>query len=147
MRIVLDTNVYVTLLQDRSELTRRRILLGRILPQTWLSSVVLHELLAGARGDLGRASVRRAMASLERVGRVFAPDPQDWALAGVVRGKIWEQRRDLRTKTLTNDLLLACSARRIGAFVVTDNRRDFSVIQAHVPVRFGSLDDVATATG
>jgi predicted nucleic acid-binding protein len=146
VKIVLDTNVYVSLLQDRSELTKRRTLLGRILPQTWLSSVVLHELLAGARGDLGRASVRRAMATLERVGRVFAPEPQDWTVAGIVRGQIWEQRRDLRTKSLTNDLLLACSARRIGAFVVTDNRRDFAIIQTKVAFRFGSLDDVASVT-
>ena len=144
MRVVLDTNVYLSLLQDRQEITKQRDLLARILPQTWLSSVVLHELLAGARGDLGRASVRRAMASLERVGRVFAPDPKDWALAGAVRGKIWEQRRELRTKVLTNDILIACSSARIGAFVVTNNRHDFAIVQAHIAFRFGSLADVAS---
>jgi predicted nucleic acid-binding protein len=144
VKVVLDTNVYVTLLQDRGELTRRRDLLARILTQTGWSGVVFHELLAGARGDLGRASVRRALASLERVGRVFAPDAKDWTLAGLIRGQIWEQRRDLRSKALANDILLACSSARIGAFVVTNNSRDFSLIRGYLAFRFGTLEELAS---
>lgn len=144
MKVVLDTNIYVSLLQNSGEFERRRELLARVLPQTWLSSVVLHELLAGARGDLGRASVRRAVATLDRVGRTLVPDHKDWVLAGTVRGKIWEQRPDLRTKLFENDLLLACSAGRIGAFVITANTGDFAVIRRHVTFRFGSFDDIAS---
>lgn len=143
MKVVLDTNVYVSLLQRNGEFNRRRDLLARVLPQTWLSGVVLHELLAGARGDLGRASVRRAVVALERAGRLVSPNDDDWALAGTVRGKIWEQRPDLRTKRFQNDTLLACSARRIGAFVVTANLFDFTVIRRHVSFRFGSFDDLS----
>lgn len=142
MKYVLDTNVYLDLLRDPAELARSAHHLARILPQTWLSSVVLHELLSGARGDLGRAAVLRAVRTLTRVGRLLTPTHADWSLAGTVRARIWERHRDWRTKVLQNDLLIACSACRFGAFVVTRNQKDFQVIALEVPVEFGPLHDI-----
>jgi predicted nucleic acid-binding protein len=142
VKYVLDTNVYVELLRDPEEFTRAAHRLERILPQTWLSSVVLHEMLSGARGDLGRAAISRAVRTLTRVGRLLTPTHADWALAGTVRSRIWERHPDWRTKILQNDLLIACSAYRFGAYVVTKNRKDFQAIAAEVPVEFGSLNDI-----
>ncbi len=145
MTYLFDTNVYVSLLQDSAELARRRSLLARILPRTWLSSVVLHELLAGARGDIARATIRRAFGTLERVGRTLAPTHEDWGKAATIRGRIWEQYPRLRSKSFQNDLLISCTARRLGAFVVTYNRGDFETIRRYVPVVFGSLDHLAAS--
>jgi predicted nucleic acid-binding protein len=96
-------------------------------------------LLQGARGDLGRARVRNATRTLEKTERVVAPTHADWDTSGALQGRIWDEHPSLRTKSLQNDLLLACSARRIGATVVTENLSDFRLIGRQLPHRACSM--------
>ena len=143
MKVLLDTNVYFGILHDAVFRDRHRDRLRRLAPRTWLSSVVRLELLQGARGELGRAAVNRATRTLERVRRVVAPTHEDWVLAGKTQGRLWDESPALRTKRWQNDILIACSARRIGAIVVTFNLADFEAIAKVLPHVAMSLDDVA----
>jgi predicted nucleic acid-binding protein len=132
LKFIFDTNVYFSLLHERSVLERLATSVAAVGPRLYLSSIVSCELLQGARGELGRARVRRATRQLERIGRVIAPSHSDWVRAGRVQSKIWDDRPDLLKKSLQNDLLIACSAARVGAIVVTSNTDDFELIRRYV---------------
>ena len=141
MKVVFDTNVYFDILADPDFLPTYGDWLRRLAPHTYVSSVVVQELLQGAKGELARRRVRRATASLERVGRVVTPTHEDWARAGAVQGMIWDATPSLRTKNVTADILIASSAARIGAIVVTANVRDFELVARHVRSRAMTFSD------
>ncbi|HXU29597.1 MAG TPA: PIN domain-containing protein [Thermoanaerobaculia bacterium] len=134
MKFLLDTSVYLTVLHDRSFAVAAEPMLRRIAPQMVLSSVVRAELTQGARGEPGRLLVAKLARALERVGRVISPIHEDWVEAASIQSKIWDQRPSLRSKRLLNDLLIARSARRVGACVVTDNEGDFDLIGRWIPI-------------
>ena len=145
MKLVFDTNVYFAILSDPAVLAVHGPWLGRVLPRTFVSSVVAAELLQGAKGDLARRRMRRATASLERAGRIVVPSHAHWVRAGAVQGAIWDAYPSLRTKRFLADILIACSARQIGAAVVTSNTRDFGLIARHVPHHAISFADAVAA--
>lgn len=145
MNLLFDTNVYFTILSDPDFLPAHGAWLRSVAPRTYVSSVVAAELVQGAKGDLARRRMRRATATLERAGRVVAPTHADWVRAGTVQGVIWDRHPSLRTKAMLADVLIACSATRIGALVVTSNLRDFALIARHVPHRAMSFEDAARA--
>ena len=142
MKYLFDTNVYVALLTERDLIEQLTPLLRRILPATWLCSVVQFELLRGAHGQMGRARVTRATRALERTGRVISPTREDWTVSGTVQSRIWDEHPSQRTNDLQNDLLIVSGARRIGALVVTENGRDFELIRRYLPHAARSLDEL-----
>ncbi len=144
MKFLLDTNVYVAAIQDPDFMIRHRAALASIAPLLYLSSVVRFELLRGARGEFGRARVHRATRQLERAGRVVAPLHEDWISAGVVQGKIWDEHPRLRSKDLANDILIACAARRLGAAVVTYNRKDFELVRQYLAHKTCTIEEIAS---
>ena len=144
MKYLFDTNVYVALLTERGLIEQVTPLLRRLLPATYLSSVVHFELLRGAHGEMGRARVSRATRSLERTGRVIAPTREDWVVSGTVQSRIWDEHPSQRMKDLQNDLLIVSGARRIGALVVTENVRDFELIRRYLPHAARSFDELAS---
>jgi predicted nucleic acid-binding protein len=144
VKYLFDANVYVALLTERGLLEQRAPLLRRLLPATYLSSVVHFELLRGAHGEMGRARVTRATRALERTGRVIAPTHEDWAVSGTVQSRIWDDHPSQRARDLQNDLLIVSGARRIGALVVTENRRDFELIRRYLPHAARSLDELTS---
>lgn len=103
------------------------------------SSVVFSELRRGARTP----SARRLVDSLHRIARVrWEPSDQDWWEAGrLVReigdAKDWEinKRREFQ-----NDALIALTARRHGAAVVTANAGDFDLLSRDLRIRVVPLD-------
>ena len=147
MKLLFDTNVYFRLLYERDALDRYRPVLAEIAPRLYLSSVVRFELIQGARGQLGRARIRRATRAIERAGRIVVPLHSDWDLAGEIQGRIWDEHRNLANDSLQNDLLIACSALRIGAIVITENTADFTLIRRHLVHDFQSLDDLTASLG
>jgi predicted nucleic acid-binding protein len=90
--------------------------------------VVLSELRRGAR----TAAARRRVAALYKIAAIqWAPTAEDWWRAGDLVRTIgdahgWEvsKRREFQ-----NDALIALTARRHGATVVTHNRRDFAILE------------------
>ncbi len=97
------------------------------------SAVVLSELRRGAR----TRDAQRLVDALYRLARIrWEPTPEDWWEAGKVIRKVgdaqsWDKnkRRDFQ-----NDALIALTARRHGATVVTANRADFELLSGEVGV-------------
>jgi len=132
-RVVIDTNVYI----DWLNRGRHEEVLFQRGTVKYLSAVVLMELRAGAFSERDRRLLRRLEAAFERAGRVLVPSRGVFAEAG-------ESLRRLQTErgysigashSIANDVLIALSARSIGATVVTQNERDYRAIQAVRPFR------------
>jgi predicted nucleic acid-binding protein len=145
VRFLLDTSVYLEVLLDAAVEERLREPLQEIAPDLFLSSVVRAELTQGARGRAGRALVDRLARPFERIGRVVAPDHGDWVRASTIQSRIWDAHPGLRTKRLLHDLLIACTAHKIGATLVTENERDFAVIDRWLRTRRMRLEQLASA--
>ena len=141
-RVVLDTSVYVAILRDARFARNFRSRYEAEVPRTYMSSVVVQELLAGAWGARQRRQAEYLSRPFERVGRVVAPTHRVWKEAGLLAARIAEREPAARSKLRTgllNDILIALSARSIGATVVTRNRVDFQLIQAVAPFRLEVL--------
>jgi predicted nucleic acid-binding protein len=133
LKFLIDTSVYLRIFHDRTFALAAEPTLRRIAPRLYLSSVVRAELTQGARGDAGRRLVSRLARSLERTGLVIAPAHDDWVLASTIQSKIWDRSAALRTKRLLHDLLIACTARRVGACVITEDEDDFRIVGEWLP--------------
>jgi len=133
--ILLDTNVYLHAIKslDGAAFFERHFLPAVF--RTYLSSVVAQELYAGALDAAGVRLVERYVGALERAGRVVTPTFQDWKEAGTLVARITrkEPGRKAKVQQMLNDILLALSARRIGADLFTFNRDDFELIRRHKP--------------
>ena len=120
-----DSSVYISGIRrgDHAVLAQRRLSPDTLL---WLSSVVLEELYAGAWGEI-RDSVERLEHDFERARRILVPNLGDWTQAGRVLARVAAKYgyEKIGQGRLTNDALIAMSAARIGARVITVNERDF----------------------
>ncbi|MFL5431393.1 MAG: type II toxin-antitoxin system VapC family toxin [Myxococcales bacterium] len=126
-RVVIDTNVYVDWINGRQH---EDTVFQRDTVK-YLSAVVLMELRAGAfsRRDLRFLSALEA--TFERAARLLVPSRAVFAEAGdALRSLQAGGYRIGASHSIANDVLIALSARSIGATVVTQNERDYRAIQA-----------------
>ena len=132
-RLLFDTNVYIAAIRGGLFCPAFRILQEK-LPRTHLASVVSAELLAGAITPAARRVVLDFIRLAHGVHRVVVPSADSWERAGVLLGEIRQKEPSLRSKlpTLWNDLLIALSARQIGATVVTGDIRDFELLRRYL---------------
>jgi predicted nucleic acid-binding protein len=131
-RIIFDTSVYIAVLRDESFATAFRPRYARDVPDTHFSSVVIQELVAGARTFQHRRQAALLYGPFERVGRVITPTHGVWKEAGALLAKAYDSLPGLRSKLaggFVNDVLIALSARSIGAAVGTRNVEDFERIR------------------
>ena len=126
-RLVIDTNVYIDWLNKG----RHEDVLFQRDAVKYLSAVVLMELRAGAVSRADRRLVRRLETGFERAGRILAPSRALFAEAGdtLRRLQIAEGYNIGGSGSIANDVLIALSARSIGATVVTQNERDYRAIE------------------
>lgn len=121
-----DTSIYISALrqEDQGALSVRRLAADSPL---WLSAVVLEELYAGA-GNRERRVIERLERDFERAKRILVPSQGDWTEAGRVLARLADKYgyEQIGQGRLTNDALIAMSARRIGIRVITANQRDYS---------------------
>lgn len=128
---ILDTNVYVddwsgALPADRLVDVRQKFIVR-------YSAVVLSELRRGAHTPAGRQLVE----NLFRIAKVqWAPLAADWWQAGRIierigRTQSWDRNRK---RDFQNDTLIALTARRHGATVITSDRDDFEHLHREVGV-------------
>jgi|SRR5579864_294148 len=120
-----DTSIYITALRlgDEAALAVRRLAADAPL---WLSAVVLEELYAGS-GDRERRVVERLERDFEKAKRILVPTLGDWTDAGRVLARLSAKYgyEKIGKGRLTNDALIAMSARRRGVRVITGNERDY----------------------
>lgn len=127
-RLVLDTNLYIDWLNTgdhEEDLFQPGVV-------KFLSAVVMMELLAGASSAQDRKLLHGIFGTFIKLGRVITPSTATYREAGdVLRRLRTIHGYDLgRSGSLTNDVLIALSARSIGATVLTQNKRDFLAIQS-----------------
>ena len=124
---VLDTSVYIE--NFRTGRFAFRILQSPLIIRC--STVVLHELLRGARTRVER----RFVTELARRCRTLTPTESHWMQAAEILGVL--RRREhydtVKIRDLAFDVLIALSARSIGATVITCNETDFQIIRRHLP--------------
>ena len=128
---LIDTDLYIDLIQSRSTLPILRVIYESDAPGIYFSSIVIQELLVGARGPRARSQVETLYRPFEKTGRIVTPTHSQWKDAGDMLAKALMTRPDLRSKlpSLVNDCLLALSARSIGATLYTRNRDDFMLLK------------------
>jgi predicted nucleic acid-binding protein len=123
--VLFDTSVYITALRtkDAPAFTLSGLAAGAV---TWLSSVVLEELYAGAN-PRGRPEVEKLERDFERARRILVPNLTDWTQTGRVLSLMSAKYGFERVGQgrLTNDTLIALSAGRAGITVITASARDF----------------------
>ena len=100
-----------------------------------LSALVLMELRAGAFALRDRRLVQRVESSFAKAGRILVPSQTVFVEAGDALRRLQESRgfRLETSHSIVNDVLIALSARSIGATVVTQNEGDYRAIQAVRP--------------
>ena len=96
-----------------------------------LSSVVLMELLAGAHSKNEKNKIKSLIDLFKRLGRIITPSERDYEQAGEILLRLQNIKGyDLKKcDSISNDCLVAASAKGIGAIVYTQNRKDFQAIQ------------------
>ena len=131
--VLFDTSVYLDILRSEDFAREFRARYLRDIPRTYLSSVVVQELLAAAHGLRQQRLAAHLYGPFERVRRLVTPTHQVWKDAGLLTAALWRQAprfRDKLTSGLLNDILVALSGRSIGATVVSRNRGDFELIRS-----------------
>jgi predicted nucleic acid-binding protein len=142
VKYLLDTNVYLDASRSAIKGDQFRAAFFPLLPATCLSAVVVYELMVDAADRRSRAYVEDFIRPLERTGRIVTPTFDDWVEASALVTAIELRDRGWRSKlpALLNDILIALSARRVGAMVLTRNRDDFLLIRRHKGFSLRILD-------
>lgn len=127
--VLLDTSVYIGHWEQglyRSTLEELR--------QTFIirnSAVVISELFRGAKTK----NALQLVADLYKLSRpCWAPLVEDWRATGKILRTLslkhgWEARK---IRDMQNDTLIALTARRYGATLVTTNRADFEELRSYI---------------
>jgi len=135
-KYILDTNLYVKAFRSQESAKELELYFAEFTPNTYLSSVVFHELLAGASTPAKARQIREdLLGPLTKAGRVMTPSHSAWDQAGSsIAAMARHEARELRSvpKSLVNDFLLAASCRESGATLVTDNTADFKLIREYL---------------
>jgi len=135
-KYVLDTNLYIHAFRSEEGKQALQQFLAAFTPSTFLSSVVVHELLVGANTDSkARAIDESIVEPLRKVGRLVTPSHAAWAAsAEAISRMVRKERRDLRSipKSLIHDYLLAASCREEGMTLVTENVADFKEVRRYL---------------
>jgi predicted nucleic acid-binding protein len=132
-KLVLDTNIFVSYF--RAGLHQKWIE-GRVEETTrFLSSIVLFELLLGAQNQKRVSVINKLLRSFPK-RRIVYPTTGVYRKSAEVflktfgnKSEAWPQDR----LGPVNDILIAVTAFRMGATVITENVKEFSRIAHHLP--------------
>jgi tRNA(fMet)-specific endonuclease VapC len=121
--IMLDSNVLIALLTDRSPLIRKRFRTAAAQGRIAVSSIVVFELEYGIAKSTRKSSNAKALRELLANSLdVIAFDGDDALISGEIRAKL----EAMGTPTGSWDIMIAGHALRHGATLVTANVREFS---------------------
>ena len=128
---------------DTSVIISRKLFDLRDMPQTFLmSSVVLMEIVAGVEDKSRRKFYEQVFRQYQRNNLLIVPNDEDWLLASKILFLLTHARKRSQkgrlqrlapgaSQRLALDVLIAVSARRWKAQVVTENWADFKAIQRY----------------
>lgn len=126
-KVIFDTNILIDWINDK----RFEELIFEIGKAKYLSSVVLMELMAGALDIEDRKIIRKLHNAHKKAGRMVTPTESNYADAGSILLELQKNNGyDLKKAfNLANDVLIALTARSIGATLFTQNGKDFQAIK------------------
>lgn len=126
LKKLLDTNIFIDRFAN-PELYKEIFLSDGFV---FLSSVVLMELRAGTHTKEAVNAVDDLGDFFKKVDRIVTPNIKDYEKAGEILSRLQSIKGyDIKkSSSITNDCLIAVSARSIGAMVYTQNRKDFQAI-------------------
>lgn len=119
----------------------------RELPRDFaLSAVVIAELTAGAADDSTRKVYEAMRRIFQKENALIIPSDDDWLTASRVLFRLSQSRKKKAggkspklipgaSQRLFLDTLIAVSAKRVNATVVTNNYDDFKAIQYYLPFK------------
>lgn len=128
---------------DTSVIISRKLLDRPELPESFFwSSVVLMELMASCKDESQRKTYERLFRAYQQDNSLIVPNEDDWLLASKILFFLAQNRRRSHkgklkrlsagvSQRMALDTLLAVSARRWRATVVTENWDDFKAIQRY----------------
>lgn len=128
---------------DTSVFISRKLTAFHEMPQSFLlSTVVLMELMAGARDESDRKVLEQVCRRYREDNTLIVPTYDDWLLASKILYLLTHARKRSQkgklqrlapgaSQRLALDVLIAVSARRWKAQVVTENWADFKAIQRY----------------
>ncbi len=129
-KVLLDTNVFIDYL--RADLHADWIFGGVSNTIRFLSSIVLMELRLGADTPRRKRAVDRIQVAFP-TGRLIAPLPVLFDQAGRLFRTLYGDGSGFDDRLgPVNDLLIALTAKQMGATVVTSNIQEFRQIATHV---------------
>ena len=137
---LLDSNVYIRAFRDETFGLELQDFHRRHLPRLVLSGVVAAELLVGALRPERERAVRTALIEpfLGR-RRLLAPGWSTWDLTTRIDRSLRKRpanRARLEQRSFMHDMLIAATAREVGATIITDNTADFALIARHIDIAF-----------
>lgn len=112
----------------------------------YMSAVVIQELAAGARDNSRLKALDAAWRRYEKEDRLLVPNGEDWWLAGKVLSALYRGLKSVAGGTaviipkaeqqrILRDVLIARTARRANALLVTRNTIDFEKIKRFCAVK------------
>ncbi|MBX7113556.1 MAG: PIN domain-containing protein [Myxococcaceae bacterium] len=123
-KAIFDTNIWVGWLRDG---LHEELMAGRELTR-YLSTVVQMELRAGAFTARAGRALDGLFGVYHRVNRIVGPSLQVFDQCGRTLKTLRRRGRGIRRASLVNDVLIAVTARSIGATVFTSDGSDFEAI-------------------
>ena len=127
-RLIIDTDIYI----DWLNAGEYEPVLFQPDAVKFMSAVVMMELLAGAHSVRDQTRLQDLFKTFTRLDRIVTPSSGTYQEAGEVLLQLQTTHgyHLRKSHSLTNDVLIALSARTIGGTVVTRNKRDFLAIQS-----------------
>lgn len=127
LKKLIDTNIFIDRFSD-PELYKDIFMSEGF---AYLSSVVIMELRAGAHSREAITAVNELVEFFRRVDRIVVPSIRDYERAGEIAARLQSCKGyDIRkSASITNDCLIATSAKSTGAVLYTQNKKDFLAIQ------------------
>ncbi len=125
---------------------------GDFPPGFLFSAVVIQELIAGASDDTEAKKWVAVLRAYEKEDRLIVPNAADWLMASKVLFWLMQKRKmkaggkspPLKpgaSQRMAHDALIAASARRCGAAIVTVNWSDFEAVRYYCNVKVIKASD------
>jgi predicted nucleic acid-binding protein len=138
-KYVIDTNLYIRATRGEESNQALDAFMAAFAPEVFMHSIVALELLSGAMDpSLERRTLAHFIQPLERRGRVFTPSHNVYKRAGAAIAQLLREKKmspnGIR-RSFLNDCLLAASAREHGFVLITDNPKDFALLDGIRPMK------------
>ncbi len=132
VKFILDTSIYIPFINQG--IAHPIIESHQVRPLIYMSAVVLEELYAGTLDIHSVKLLDKMYDTFSGMSRIITPDAVDWQKTGKVVAQLGNKYgfESLHLSRLTNDVLIATTARKIGAVVGTNNKKDFFRIQEYI---------------